>query len=151
MIEVRPVFFVVICDFGRLKLDDNSLMRDTRNRPLSLILHSSESSFVYRKIKTQMHTREYAINVPIDIMFINCCRSKILDKIAANAPHMSVPQNGVFVLESTLEKISNNNPSDAMEYNILGNGNSVPIMFVNRANTAPIVTIHSRACHPNCW
>jgi len=42
---------------------------------------------------------------------------------------MSVPQNGVFVLESTLEKISNNNPSDAMEYNILGNGNSVPIML----------------------
>lgn len=82
MIEVRPVFFVVICDFERLKLDDNSLMRDTRNLPLSLILHSSESSSVYRKIRTHIHTSEYAINVPIDIMSINCCRSKRLDKIA---------------------------------------------------------------------
>lgn len=44
-------------------------------------------------------------------------------------PQSSVPQNGVFLLESTLEKISNNKPSDAMEYNILGNGNSVPIML----------------------
>lgn len=44
-------------------------------------------------------------------------------------PQSNVPQNGVFLLESTLEKISNNKPSDAIEYNILGNGNSVPIIL----------------------
>lgn len=49
--------------------------------------------------------------------------------LPAKAPHMNVPQNGVLVLESTLEKIVNNNPSDAMEYKILGNGNSVPIIL----------------------
>lgn len=49
-------------------------------------------------------------------------------------PQINVPQNGVFLLESTLEKISNNNPSDAMEYNILGNGNSVPIILMQKRN-----------------
>lgn len=65
-------------------------MRDTRNLPLSLTLHSSESSLVYRKIRTQIHTSEYAINVPIDIIFINCCRSKRLDKIAKHANCLSL-------------------------------------------------------------
>lgn len=49
-------------------------------------------------------------------------------------PQINVPQNGVFLLQSTLEKISNNNPSDAMEYNILGNGNSVPIILIWKTN-----------------
>lgn len=42
---------------------------------------------------------------------------------------MKVPQNGVLVFGSIFAKILNNNPSEAMEYNILGNGNSVPIML----------------------
>lgn len=45
---------------------------------------------------------------------------------------MKVPQNGVLVFGSTLAKILNNNPSEAMEYNILGNGNSVPIMLKSK-------------------
>lgn len=49
--------------------------------------------------------------------------------LPAKVPQMIVPQNGVFVFGSTLEKISNNNPSDAIEYNILGNGNNVPIIL----------------------
>lgn len=49
-------------------------------------------------------------------------------------PQINVPKNGVFLLESTLEKISNNNPSDAMEYNILGSGNSVPIILIQNKN-----------------
>lgn len=49
--------------------------------------------------------------------------------LPAKAPQINVPQNGVFVLGSTFEKILNNNPSDAIEYNILGNGNSVPIIL----------------------
>lgn len=32
----------------------------------------------------QTHTSVYAINVPIDIMFINCCRSNKLDNTAGH-------------------------------------------------------------------
>lgn len=49
--------------------------------------------------------------------------------LPAKSPQINVPQNGVFVLASTLEKMLNNNPSVAMEYKILGNGNKVPIML----------------------
>jgi len=48
---------------------------------------------------------------------------------------MNVPQNGVFVLESTLAKILNNSPSDDIAYKILGNGNSVPIILKNNNRT----------------
>lgn len=82
MIEVRPVFLVVLWVLGTLKLDDNSRMKDRRNRSLPRILHSSASSVVYRNINTHMQTSVYAISVPIDIMFINCCKSNMLDSIA---------------------------------------------------------------------
>lgn len=34
---------------------------------------------------------------------------------------------------------------------VLINVNSFCTYFVHKANTAPIVTIHSSVCHPNCW
>lgn len=47
---------------------------------------------------------------------------------------MNVPQNGVLVFGSTFAKMLNNNPSDAIEYNILGKGNNVPIMLQKEDN-----------------
>lgn len=44
-----------------------------------------ERSFVYRNVRTHIQTSVYAISVPIDIIFINCCRSNKLDKTAKHA------------------------------------------------------------------
>lgn len=41
-----------------------------------------ERSFVYRNVSTHRHTSVYAISVPMDIMFINCCKSNRLDSTA---------------------------------------------------------------------
>lgn len=79
-IDVFFVLCVISVEFERLKLEANSFMSEMRDRLFSLILHSSDSSLVYRNTRTHMQTREYAIKVPIDIIFISCCRSKRLDK-----------------------------------------------------------------------
>lgn len=77
---------------------------------------------------------DYFIHIPTKV--IKCTYIGISNNIntyysylPANDPQMNVPQNGVFVLESTFAKMLNNNPSDAIEYNILGNGKSVPIIL----------------------
>lgn len=72
--------------------------------------------------------------------------------LPAKSPQINVPQNGVFVLASTLEKMLNNNPSVAMEYKILGNGNKVPIMLEKQKNKNSNNTRwHCRAGRRYAW
>lgn len=63
--------------------------------------------------------------------------------LPAKVPQINVPQNGVFVLASTFAKTLNNKPSDAMEYNILGNGNSVPIILEQKYLTCDLFKMHT--------
>lgn len=49
------------------------------NSSLPLITNSTSESFLYLNTSTQMHTIEYANNVPIDIISISCSRLKIAD------------------------------------------------------------------------
>lgn len=99
----------------------------------------------YRNNRTQAATMVYANKVPIDIILTNCERLKRADinpkkiinictinilvisiRLPVNTPARSVPITGEenrLLITPRNRKI---NPSDAMAYKILGNGNIAP-------------------------